>query len=155
MPIEVGIWKLGKNLQRVKTVSMNSESRLEDYLREDLSIVAPDLMLIGRQIATDYGKFIDLLAMDADGNLTVIELKRDRTPREVVAQVLDYASWLRAQTGSRSFPDHSPFGKLHFSKVCRCITDDLLVERQRLNGFLGRFRSHSRKIGSLSTTLST
>ncbi len=30
----------------VKTVSMNSESRLEDYLCEDLSIVAPDLMQI-------------------------------------------------------------------------------------------------------------
>jgi hypothetical protein len=31
----------------------------------------------------------------AETNLTVIELKRDRTPREVVAQVLDYASWVQ------------------------------------------------------------
>lgn len=30
--------------------------------------------------------------MNSEGDLTVIELKRDRTPREVVAQVLDYAS---------------------------------------------------------------
>lgn len=52
-------------------------------------------MLIGRQISTDYGKFIDLLAMDVGGNLTVIELKRDKTPREVVAQILDYASWIQ------------------------------------------------------------
>lgn len=95
MPIEVGIWKLGKSLQRVKPVSMDSESRLEDCLCEDLSILSPDLMLIGRQIATDFGKIIDLLAMDAEGNLTVIELKRNRTPRDVVAQVLDYASWVQ------------------------------------------------------------
>jgi hypothetical protein len=96
MPIEVGIWKLGAKLQRVRMSSLDSESRLEDCLCEDLSILAPDLMLIGRQIPTDYGKFIDLLAMDTDGNLTVIELKRDRTPREVVAQILDYASWVQS-----------------------------------------------------------
>ena len=42
-----------------------------------------------------FGGRIDILAIDADGNLTVIELKRDQTPREVVAQLLDYASWVR------------------------------------------------------------
>ncbi|WP_348760680.1 nuclease, partial [uncultured Salinisphaera sp.] len=31
-----------------------------------------------------------------DGGLVVVELKRDRTPREVVAQALDYASWVGA-----------------------------------------------------------
>lgn len=95
MPIEVGIWKLGIKLERVRIQPLDSEARLEDSICEDLSIIAPDLMLIGRQISTDYGKFIDLLAMDAGGNLTVIELKRDKTPREVVAQVLDYASWVQ------------------------------------------------------------
>lgn len=29
-----------------------------------------------------------------DGALVLIELKRDRTPREVVAQALDYACWV-------------------------------------------------------------
>lgn len=33
--------------------------------------------------------------MDGDGNVVVIELKRSRTPREVVAQLLDYGSWVR------------------------------------------------------------
>lgn len=32
--------------------------------------------------------------MDVEGNLTLVELKRDRTPRDVVAQILDYASIL-------------------------------------------------------------
>jgi len=35
-----------------------------------------------------------LLAIAPDGALVLIELKRDRTPREVVAQSLDYASWV-------------------------------------------------------------
>jgi hypothetical protein len=49
---------------------------------------------VGQQVPTEFGKFIDLLAINSQGDLSVIELKRNRTPREVVAQVLDYASWV-------------------------------------------------------------
>ena len=37
---------------------------------------------------------LDLLGIDELGKLVIVELKRDRTPREAVAQALDYASWL-------------------------------------------------------------
>ena len=40
------------------------------------------------------GGRIDLLAIAPDASLVLIDLKRDRTPREVVAQALDYASWV-------------------------------------------------------------
>lgn len=97
MPIEVGIWKLGigSATERVQFSPMKAEGRLEDILDGDISILDQRLLVIGRQVGTAYGKFIDLLAMDADGKLVVIELKRDRTPREVVAQLLDYGSWVR------------------------------------------------------------
>ncbi|QDT34017.1 endonuclease NucS domain-containing protein [Thalassoglobus polymorphus] len=95
MPIEVGLWKMGETPQRVEFSAMETEQRLEDVLFKDLSILDPNLLLIGRQVPTAFGKFIDLLAIDREGNLTVIELKRDKTPREVVAQVLDYGSWVR------------------------------------------------------------
>ena len=98
MPIEVGIWRMGEKLDRVQFRRMESEARLEDMLAGDLSVLSPGLMLIGRQIPTAFGKFIDLLAMDRDGNLVIIELKRDRTPRDVVAQALDYASWIDTLT---------------------------------------------------------
>lgn len=96
MPIHVGIWKLGDaKLVPVAYSKMDSEKRLETVLAEDISVVDPDLMLVGRQVATAYGKFIDLLALDSAGRVVVLELKRDRTPREVVAQLLDYGSWVR------------------------------------------------------------
>ena len=35
------------------------------------------------------------MAIDRQGDISIIELKRDKTPRDIVAQVLDYASWVR------------------------------------------------------------
>ncbi|QXT36999.1 hypothetical protein KV697_06790 [Sphingomonas sanguinis] len=58
------------------------------------SILSDEWMLIGRQERTGNGGVIDLLAIAPDGALVLIELKRDRTPREVVAQAIDYACWV-------------------------------------------------------------
>jgi hypothetical protein len=95
MPIEIGIWRIDKEVKRISFIPMPGENKLEELLVKDISIVDPSLLLIGRQVITKYGKFIDLLAIDADGRLVVIELKRDKTPREVVAQLLDYGAWVR------------------------------------------------------------
>ncbi|WP_084385835.1 endonuclease NucS domain-containing protein [Methanoculleus horonobensis] len=96
MPIEVGLWNISSNkAQRIEYSSINSERRLEDILTDDISILDEDLLLIGRQVPTIFGKYIDLLAINKDGKLTIIELKRDRAPREVIAQILDYASWVK------------------------------------------------------------
>lgn len=73
---------------------MPSELMLEEFLERDPTLLGERLLVIGRQVRTPYQKFIDLLAMDIEGNLHVLELKRDKTPRDVVAQVLDYGSWV-------------------------------------------------------------
>ena len=51
------------------------------------------LLIIGREVQTDLGGFIDLLGLDRQGNVVVVELKRDRTPRDTIAQALEYASY--------------------------------------------------------------
>lgn len=76
---------------------LDSERRLEDWIAADLSLLGEDLLLIDRQTRTIGGP-LDILAMDADGQLVIAELKRDKTPREVVAQMLDYASWVRERS---------------------------------------------------------
>jgi len=79
----------------VKRQSLKREELLEDWIEADPSLIGlHDVIIIGRQVATDNRGRIDLLAIDREGGLTIIELKRDRTPREVVAQILDYASWV-------------------------------------------------------------
>jgi TPR repeat protein len=55
-----------------------------------------DFLLVGRQVATASGGTIDLLAIDAEANLVVLVLKRDKPPHELLAQTLDYASWVNS-----------------------------------------------------------
>lgn len=89
---------VGDKLRPATRKSLNKESLIEDWVASDPSLLGLDALIIGRQVPTDHGKFIDLLAMDVTGALIIIELKKDRTPREIVAQVLDYASWVRTLT---------------------------------------------------------
>lgn len=86
----------------VVAAGIGEEERLESIIAHDVEILGlGSLMLLGRQVITDHGSRIDLLALDEDGALYVLELKRSRTPREVVAQALDYGSWVRRLSAER------------------------------------------------------
>lgn len=96
MPIEVAIWEVSKEtINKIDYTSIESETKLEKILTKDLSIISDDLLLIGNQIRTAHGKIIDMLAVNSEGKISIIELKKNKTPREVVAQSLDYASWVQ------------------------------------------------------------
>lgn len=96
MPLEVGLWRVDGGVPvRVTPSGVPLEAQLEQMIEADPTILGTPLLLIGRQVPTDYGKFIDLLAVDDEGSLHILELKRDRTPREVIAQLLDYGSWVQ------------------------------------------------------------
>ena len=96
MPIELGIWRVeDERTTPVKTSALENEARLEAILQHDPSILGLDVLLIvGRQVITTYGTRADLVAIDSDGMLYIIEVKKARTPRDVVAQALDYGYWI-------------------------------------------------------------
>ena len=94
MPVQHVLWKIGKSPERLLASRLDSEKQLEEMIVAEPSILSSDWMLIGRQERTSYGKILDLLAVAPDGSLVLIELKRDQTPWDVVAQALDYASWV-------------------------------------------------------------
>jgi hypothetical protein len=94
MPIQHAIWKVGPRPEPLILSKLGSEKELEDMITSRPDIISAEWMLIGRQEKTAFGGIIDLLAIAPDGSLVLIELKRDKTPREIVAQALDYASWV-------------------------------------------------------------
>ena len=101
MPLELGVWRIDKGLKPVDFGPLDIESRLGDILDSNVSIVSPNCFVIGRPVRSDHGLFIDLLAIDRDANLVVLELKRDKTYRDIVAQLLDYSSWVRELKNDR------------------------------------------------------
>ena len=129
MPIEVGIWRISHGLKTLSLNGIGQESVLQQIIADDISVVDSRLMVIGREVMSPYSGRADVLAIDGDGNLTVIELKRDRTPRDVVAQILDYGSWVRHLTTdaiAEGFIDY----QIRFLKVGTPKSiDDALKER--------------------------
>jgi hypothetical protein len=97
MADEIRVWQVDKAgaLTEIKRSRLDSEARIEKWIITDVSVLSPDLLIIGEQVETASGGYIDLLCIDRSGNLVIVELKRDMTPREVTAQALDYASWVK------------------------------------------------------------
>jgi hypothetical protein len=94
VPIKQSIWRIGQKPTALVHSKLKNEEILEDMIESESSILEDEWMIIGRQVVTKYKKEIDLLAIAPDGSLVVIELKKSKTPRDVVAQAIDYATWV-------------------------------------------------------------
>jgi len=64
---------------------------LEKWIKSNPAILGEDIAIIGEQVQTASGP-MDFLGVDNSGNTVVVELKRDRLPREALVQAIDYAS---------------------------------------------------------------
>lgn len=134
MPIQHSLWRVAARPQRIASDALPSESLLEDMIVAEPAILSPEWMIIGRQEDTGFGGRIDLLALAPDGSLILIELKRDKTPREVVAQALDYASWaekLEPQDLARIYARFKPDASLDADFQARFGSS---LDEETLNG---------------------
>ncbi len=89
----------GAALVSVPRKRLDKEDDLQRWISESPRLIGLDVLVLGREITAISGR-IDILALDSEGNVVVIECKRDRTPRDVIAQILDYASWVSTLSAS-------------------------------------------------------
>ncbi len=84
-----------KEYRRTDFQTDHTELILEEWLETNPDHIIDDgrLLIIGRQVRTNLSSIIDLLGLDRHGNVVVVELKRGKTPRDVLAQSLEYASF--------------------------------------------------------------
>jgi len=73
---------------------LKERQHIEEWIRKCPEVLGEDLLIIGHE----YDKFevnerLDLLALDKEGNLVIIEVKRDATGGNVDFQALKYASY--------------------------------------------------------------
>lgn len=87
-------------LEKANKGPIDYEKDFENWLENSPHVLFEDdsstIMWIGRQVSTttyETTKFPDMLGIDSNGDVVVVELKKGRTPRDVVAQILEYAAW--------------------------------------------------------------
>lgn len=96
MSTRIKTWQImDGELQSIQT-SLKNEGRTEPYdlepwIESNTDILGSGIVIIGRQTMSNSGP-IDLLGIDRTGNVVIVEIKRDKLPREALAQAIDYAS---------------------------------------------------------------
>ena len=96
MATEIKTWEIiNGELKEIDSTLANENRKeredLEKWIKTNPAILGQDILVIGEQVQTKSG-FLDFLGIDIYGNTVIVELKRDKLPREVVAQAIDYAS---------------------------------------------------------------
>lgn len=69
------------------------ESDIEDVLRKNIDMVCDDeesLLIVGQQVKDETNKRSDLTAVDNDGNIVLIEIKRDKKDIAARKEALEF-----------------------------------------------------------------
>jgi hypothetical protein len=99
------------NMTRLPETDVEYEENLENRLVQTKAakIGGVEILYIGRQGTTEHGKYYDIVGVDKNGDIVIVELKRDETPRKVIAQALDYTSRLRHRDYNELQTDYEKF----------------------------------------------
>lgn len=86
-------------LEEVEYGEEHLEDDLHELIRDEPRLVMGTLttrenVVLGSKLQLPTGKELDLLTCDKRGTLTVVEFKRNRSPRSAITQLFDYASSL-------------------------------------------------------------
>jgi hypothetical protein len=97
---------------------LRERQHIEEWIRKNPEVLGEELLIIGHE----YDKFevnerLDLLALDKEGNLVIIEVKRDTTGSNVDYQALKYASYCARLTPQDVLDIYSDYIKIHGLQV--------------------------------------
>jgi hypothetical protein len=134
MALAMDLWQIKNDqLEPMNRTTLNLEKRLKKWIFEDITLLGLDLLILGQEVHTAYGGFIDILAIDGEGNLVIIELKRDKTPRDIIAQCLDYGTWVKDLSYDEIIGIHNLYMKSDLEKKFDEYFDNKLPEEINKN----------------------
>ncbi|WP_203361572.1 hypothetical protein [Bacillus sp. REN10] len=105
---------------------LKERQHIEEWIRKSPEVLNEDLLII----AHEYDKFevnerLDLLAIDKEGNLVIIEVKRDTTGSGVDFQALKYASYCARLSPTDILEIYEDYSRVHAPLI---NTKDELME---------------------------
>lgn len=83
-------------------LGLRERQHIQEWVAANPTILGNDLLIIGKEFS-DFDRTnerLDLLAVDADGKLVIIELKRDDSGADVHWQAIKYASYFARATAT-------------------------------------------------------
>jgi hypothetical protein len=127
----------------------NYEQRIEEILEGNEKVLFDEepVLWIGRQVATSYGKKADLIGLDRNGGGIIVELKRGITPRDIIAQALEYSTWfsqLREDEIEELAVTYFKKRGSDYSSIAEAFSDVFSVEGSDLPGL-----NSTQRIGSI------
>lgn len=125
MSTEIKTWEIiaGELKPITSTLTENGRKEsehLEQWIKTKPDILGNDILIIGEQVYTKSGP-LDFLGIDNNGNLVIVELKREKLARLVLAQAIDYAS------------DLSTWNIEKLSEICIAFTGNKLEDHIAAN----------------------
>ncbi len=120
MATEIKSWQIqdGKLVLLMTSLSEGNRKEkddLEQWIRSNPLILGEDIAIIGEQVQTSSGP-MDFLGIDTSGNTVIVELKRDKIPREALMQAIDYAS------------DVADWDNDRFREICQSFSNKTLED---------------------------
>lgn len=98
-------------------IGVQERADIQEWIANDPSILeySHDLLIIQKEFDgfADTSNRLDLLALDSEGNLVIIENKRDDTGKDVVWQAINYASFCSTLTSQDVIAIYEQYLKKH------------------------------------------
>ena len=131
--IDIRNKKMNKlNATTFSELNLSERYDIQEWIDDTPEILGEKLLIIGKEIILPSGIRLDLLAIDENGNLVIIELKRDTSGNHVEWQAIKYASYCSA------FTDEEIFG-LYQEYLNKKYTDKSKNAKQEIEKFIVAF----------------
>jgi len=126
-------------INKISFAELNIKERfdIQEWIESKPEILGEELLIIGKETVLQSGKRIDLLAVDKDGALVVIELKRDNSGSDVEWQAIKYASYISSFTQDDIFKSFAEYlgsdedeAQYKIEEFINCEIDELNMKQR-------------------------
>ena len=135
--IDIRNKKMNKlNTTTFSELNLSERYDIQEWIDDTPEILGEKLLIIGKESILPSGIRLDLLAIDENGNLVIIELKRDTSGNHVEWQAIKYASYCSAFTDEEIFKIYQDYlNKKYNDKDAKREIENFLVtfEMEKLN----------------------